>query len=108
MTRSVRAAGPGVAHVGVAAGVGAAVLLLLGCPGQPKAVVYDLVARMAVAETWSATDVLLFGTPAAEPRLVEHAMLRASAAAALVLDMVDFGFPGSQAIDAALQAGRIA
>jgi hypothetical protein len=43
----------------------------LGCPGRPKAVVYDLAARAAVAETWSAADVLRFGTPAAEPRLTE-------------------------------------
>jgi len=45
--------------------------LALGCPGRPKAVVYDLAARAAVAETWSAADVLRFGTPAAEPRLTE-------------------------------------
>ncbi len=43
--------------------------LALGCPGRPKAVVYDLAARAAVAETWSGADVLRFGTPAAEPRL---------------------------------------
>jgi arylsulfatase A-like enzyme len=42
-----------------------------GCPGRPKAVVYDLAARASVAETWSAADVLRFGTPAAEPRLAE-------------------------------------
>ena len=41
-------------------------------PGPaPKAVVYDLAARAAVAETWSAADVLRFGTPAAEPRLTD-------------------------------------
>ena len=43
----------------------------------------------------------------AEPLLVQHAMLRASAAAALVLDRVDFGFPGPAEIDAAMQAGRL-
>jgi arylsulfatase len=43
----------------------------LGCPGRPKAVVYDLAVRAAVAETWSGSDVLRFGTPAAEPRLTE-------------------------------------
>jgi drug/metabolite transporter (DMT)-like permease len=43
--------------------------IALGCPGRPKAVVYDLAARAAVAETWSGADVLRFGTPAAEPRL---------------------------------------
>ena len=41
----------------------------LGCPGRPKALVYDLAARVAVAESWSASDVLRFGTPTAEPRL---------------------------------------
>jgi arylsulfatase A-like enzyme len=46
-------------------------LAVLACPGQPKTVVYDLAARVAVAETWSADDVLRFGTPAAEPRLTE-------------------------------------
>jgi ribokinase len=36
--------------------------------------------------------------------LVRHAMLRASAAAALVLDRVDFGFPTLEDIEAALRA----
>jgi len=44
---------------------------LVGCPGRPKAVVYDLAARVPVAETWSGADVLRFGTPAAEPRLTD-------------------------------------
>ncbi len=44
---------------------------LAGCPGRPKAVVYDLAARVPVAETWSGADVLRFGTPAAEPRLTD-------------------------------------
>ena len=48
-----------------------ALAVLPGCPGTPKSVVYDLAARVPVAETWSATDVLRFGTPAAEPRLVD-------------------------------------
>ena len=43
----------------------------LGCPGRPKAVVYDLAERVPVAETWSSADVLRFGTPAAEPRLTD-------------------------------------
>jgi arylsulfatase A-like enzyme len=43
----------------------------LGCPGRPKGVVYDLAGRVPVAETWSADDVLRFGTPAAEPRLTD-------------------------------------
>jgi arylsulfatase A-like enzyme len=44
---------------------------LAGCPGRPKAVVYDLASRVPVAETWSGADVLRFGTPAAEPRLTD-------------------------------------
>src|SRR5215510_8847348 len=39
----------------------------LGCPGSRKPVVYDLVERSIVADRWSAREVLLFGTPAAEP-----------------------------------------
>lgn len=44
---------------------------MLGCPSAPKRVVYDLAGRVNVAERWSTRDVLLFGTPAAEPHLVE-------------------------------------
>ena len=51
--------------------VSGALAALPGCPGTPKSVAYDLAARAAVAEAWSATDVLRFGTPAAEPRLVD-------------------------------------
>src|ERR1700716_667705 len=43
----------------------------LGCPSAPKRVVYDLAGRIAVADRWSPRDVLLFGTPAAEPHQVE-------------------------------------
>ncbi len=43
----------------------------------------------------------------AEPGLIQQAMLRASAAAALVLDRTDFGFPRPEEIDAALHAGRV-
>jgi ribokinase len=39
--------------------------------------------------------------------LIRQAMLRASASAALVLDRVDFGFPGEAAIDQVLQAGMV-
>ena len=46
-------------------------LAALGCPSARKQVVYDLVGRVAVAERWSSRDVLLFGTPAGEPHLVE-------------------------------------
>ncbi|HEV7501211.1 MAG TPA: hypothetical protein VGQ33_14455, partial [Vicinamibacteria bacterium] len=47
----------------VAAGV-----LVLGCPGRPREVAYDLAERMPYAERWSSRTVLLFGTPAAEPQ----------------------------------------
>ena len=39
---------------------------MAGCPApEPKAVVYDLVERLPVAERWSSREVILFGTPAA-------------------------------------------
>ncbi len=45
-------------------------LALAGCPSpEPKALVYDLAERLPVAERWSSRDVILFGTPAAEPHL---------------------------------------
>ena len=47
------------------------VLAVLGCPSRPKELVYDLAARAAVADRWAASDVLLFGTPSAEPRLTD-------------------------------------
>ena len=56
-------------------------VLALGCPGRPKTVVYDLASRTAVAETWSALDVLRFGTPAAEPRLTDGFHREAAGAA---------------------------
>jgi arylsulfatase A-like enzyme len=40
---------------------------LAGCPSRPKTVVYDLAARAAVAELSSPREIVLFGTPAAEP-----------------------------------------
>jgi ribokinase len=40
--------------------------------------------------------------------LVRLAMIRASAAAALVLDRTDFGFPTASEVEAALRAGRVA
>jgi ribokinase len=43
----------------------------------------------------------------AEESLMRQAMLRASAAAALVLDRADFGFPTLEDIEAALRAGRV-
>ncbi|MBI3932836.1 MAG: sulfatase [Acidobacteria bacterium] len=39
----------------------------VGCPAAAKVVVYDLARRVAVADRWSSRDVILFGTPAAEP-----------------------------------------
>ena len=45
-------------------------LFCLACPGPPREVVYDLAARAAVADRWAAVDVILFGAPSAEPRLV--------------------------------------
>ena len=61
MNRRLLLVGPGLALAALG----------IGCPGQPKAVVYDLAARVPVAETWAAADVLRFGTPAAEPRLTD-------------------------------------
>jgi len=58
-------------RLGAAAPLLGLAALALGCPAAPRAVVYDLADRAAVAETWSAADVLRFGTPAAEPRLTE-------------------------------------
>ncbi len=42
-----------------------------------------------------------------EASLIRMASERASAAAALVLDRLDFGFPSNEEIDAALHAGRV-
>jgi hypothetical protein len=39
---------------------------------------------------------------------MRYAMLRASAAAALVLDRVEFGFPEEGEIEAALRDGKVA
>jgi arylsulfatase len=56
----------------------AAVLALLSalaacgrCHRAPPRVVYDLVERLPVAERWSRREVLLFGTPSAEPHQAE-------------------------------------
>ena len=40
--------------------------------------------------------------------LVRLAMIRSSAAAALVLDRTDFGFPAAEDLESALRAGRVA
>jgi ribokinase len=42
-----------------------------------------------------------------DDELIRQAANRASAAAALVLDRVDFGFPGNAEVDAALMEGRV-
>lgn len=48
-------------------GAGLLAVLLGGCPGAPRQVVYDLAARTSAADRWSSREVVLFGTPAAEP-----------------------------------------
>ena len=57
---------------------------------------------MLLAQRWQPAS----GVVAAD--LVRQAMVRASAAAALVLDRTDFGFPAPEAVDIALRAGRVA
>lgn len=47
------------------------------------------------------------GTGVVEPSLLRAALERASAAAALVLDMESFGFPDASSIDRALEIGRV-
>lgn len=42
-----------------------------GCPGQPKPVVYDLVAQTFVADRWSGRETVFFGAPGAEPHQAE-------------------------------------
>ena len=42
-----------------------------GCPGPAKVVVEDLAASLAFADHWSTREVVLFGTPSAEPCLRE-------------------------------------
>jgi arylsulfatase A-like enzyme len=53
------------------AALAATPLLLASCSGAPREVVYDLAHRSPVAELWSAREVLLIGTPASDPALVE-------------------------------------
>lgn len=56
---------------GAAAATVGAALVCLACPSPPREVVYDLAARAAVADRSSRREVLLLGTPAAEPYLGE-------------------------------------
>ena len=51
---------------------------------------------------WTGADRVVDGD------LMQRAAARASAAAALVLDRLEFGFPGREEVDAALRAGRVA
>jgi arylsulfatase A-like enzyme len=62
----------------------AAVALALGtgCPWRPREVVYDLAERLPVADRWSTREVVLFGTPSAEPYLREGFYTEAGGAAA--------------------------
>lgn len=46
-------------------------LALAACDARPKVVVHDLAARVPVAERESQPEVVLFGTPAAEPYQAE-------------------------------------
>jgi hypothetical protein len=57
----------------LALGVATAVVAACGpssCASKPKAVVLDLAQRVGVAERWSQGEMVLFGSPAAEPHLV--------------------------------------
>ncbi|MET0555402.1 MAG: sulfatase [Vicinamibacteria bacterium] len=57
-------------------------MLSAGCPGKPGTVVYDLAERLPVADRWSTREVVLFGTPSAEPYLREGFYTEAGGAAA--------------------------
>src|SRR5437667_3409905 len=54
-----------------AAALVAAALAAALCRHAPQRVVYDLAERLPVAERWSRREVLLFGTPSAEPHQAE-------------------------------------
>ena len=58
------------AHPWIALCLGVSVVVVAGCPGSPpKVLIYDLADRLPVAERWSSREIVLFGTPAAEPHL---------------------------------------
>ena len=42
-------------------------VLGLACARTPPELAYDLAGRYAIADRWSSRQVLLFGTPSAEP-----------------------------------------
>lgn len=67
--------------VSLCLGVAVASFVVAACHRTPKVVVYDLADRMAVAERSSSRDVLLFGTPAAEPHQAEGFYREAAAQA---------------------------
>lgn len=46
-------------------------LFLLACPSRPKTAIYDLAERAAIAELVSPRQIVLFGTPGAEPHLAD-------------------------------------
>ena len=101
-----------------------------GCPSAPKTLVYDLARRADVAERWSANEVLIFGTPSAEPflphgfyreaaregepflwsREESEVLLRFEQAAprSAVVDLVPFGGLRDQAIEVQLNGKKIA
>jgi arylsulfatase A-like enzyme len=103
------------------------VFAVAGCT-PPKAVVYDLAARMAVADRWSSRDVLLFGTPAAEPHQAEGFYREAGSARflwskaeselslqwpeplprAAVLEMAPYGGVKGQAVQVRLNGAEVA
>ncbi len=58
--------------------------------------------KTLLSEGWNPASAV------ADENLMRYAMLRASAAAALVLDRVEFGFPDDEAIEAALRDGKVA
>ena len=55
-----------------------------------------------LAQGWQAASCVV----AAD--LVRQAMIRSSAAAALVLDRTEFGFPAAEDVESAIQAGKVA
>ena len=58
--------------------------------------------KTLLSEGWNPASAV------ADEHLMRYAMLRASAAAALVLDRVEFGFPEDDEIEAALRDGKVA
>ncbi len=110
----------------------AAAGLLSGCPSRPKLVAYDLARQTPVAERWSAREVVLFGTPGAEPYEAEGFYVDAPTGAgpsgfawarrevelafdwphpaerALVLDLQPYAGARGQALEARLNGTRVA